>query len=114
MHEPFITWNLFLTAVLIPIGLFALFISIKRLLYTRDEDNKTINALKDTLYREALDRIHSDIQSYEDLAKQDRIHIKDGIKSLDVQFKLLNGSLRAAETAIEVQSNICNERHRDL
>lgn len=107
------TYNLFLTAVLIPIGLFALFLSIKRLFLNKDEQDKLVENLQQRLHDEAIAALHKEMASANAVSAVDRNLIKEGIKSLDVQFKLLNGSLRAAETAIEVQTRICEERHKE-
>ena len=48
MIEPGITWNLFLTAIIIPIGLFLLYTGIKRLLDKRDKAEASIQKLYET------------------------------------------------------------------
>jgi hypothetical protein len=109
--EPVISWNLFLTAILIPLGLFILFQYIKKEMNkkAKEEIDKEQIIQKLVQEREAfkdredkfaheiintkLEQLHNDFMGECRYSKETREEIFDQLKTINVTLKLINGSI---------------------
>jgi hypothetical protein len=118
--EPIVTWNLFLTAILIPTGLFILFQYIKkemaknakaeldkeqiiqRLVREREDFKDKEDDYAHTLINNKLELLHNDIVQESLLSKETREEIYDRLSKMDITLKLINGSVRDTKKDLEV------------
>ena len=118
--EPVLTWNLFITIVVVPFGLFLVYTGIKRLLDKRDredcEKEKQIKELldkteklKDTTNAQArliitdkIEALHEEIIADRTNTKEAREEIIDKLKVIDHTLQLMNGSVKGCQLAIEL------------
>lgn len=120
MNESVLTWNLFLTAILIPIGLFVLFQYIKRemnkkakdaldkeliiqkLVQEREVFKDREDAFAHQLINNKLEALHQDIVSECQYSKETREEIFDKLSTIDVTLKLINGSVRDTQKDLAI------------
>jgi hypothetical protein len=118
--EPGLTWNLFLTAILIPVGLFILFQYIKKemnkkakeeidkeqiiqkLVKEREEFKDREDKFAHTLINNKLEALHEDMTEECRVSKETRDEIFDQLKTINVTLKLINGSVNATKTDLAV------------
>lgn len=118
--EPGLTWNLFLTAILIPVGLFILFQYIKKemnkkakeeidkeqiiqkLVKEREEFKDREDTFAHTLINNKLEALHEDMTEERRVSKETRNEIFDQLKTINVTLKLINGSVNATKTDLAV------------
>lgn len=123
MNPLFEHWQIFLSACLFPLVVGFVIIIIRRwfdkrdthltTLYERlDEAKEDKIDLRQKVLLDSITLLKTEVKAADNESKIDRITIKNGLKSLEVQFKILNGSLKSAETAIAVQAAKCDERHQ--
>lgn len=78
MSEPVLSWNLFLTAILVPTSIFILGIWINRLFKSKDAKDERINRL-----REEIDKKKEmELQSWRADYSQTICYIKQGIQKI--------------------------------
>jgi uncharacterized protein YfkK (UPF0435 family) len=120
MNEPVLTWNFFLTAILIPIGLFILFQYIKRemnkkakdaldkeliiqkLVQEREQFKDKEDAFAHELINTKLEQLHTDFLGECKYSKETREEIFDKLSTIDVTLKLINGSVRDTQKELAV------------
>lgn len=127
METPIFTWNMITSLIIIPIGLFVLFQSVKRLLRNKDEadtkKDETIATLireKEAASRRENEIVHSQlIAQIEDLQESldgtSEILFKK-LEDIYVQLKVANGRtsrLESAQASLQaVHDTIHDERMR--
>jgi hypothetical protein len=120
MNEPVLTWNFFLTAILIPIGLFILFQYIKRemnkkakdaldkeliiqkLVQEREQFKDKEDAFAHELINNKLEQLHTDFMGECRYSKETREEIFDKLSTIDVTLKLINGSVNDTKRDLAV------------
>ncbi len=120
MQEPLLPWNLFVTMIIVPIGLFALFFAIKRMFLQKDkvdtDKDKLITALtqkceehkdKDNTnahaqINERLDDLSTALYDYRVEANTERAKVLDELKGINTVMNLINGSVKATKQEIEL------------
>lgn len=118
--EPVLSWNLFLTAFLVPLTMFVLFQYIKRemnkkalaeldkdaiikkLVEQREEFKDREDNYAHQLINNNIEALHKEVITENDNSKKDRAVIFDQLKSIDVTLKLINGSVRDTKKDLEV------------
>jgi hypothetical protein len=118
--EPIVPWNLFLTAILIPTGLFILFQYIKkemaknakieldkeqiiqRLVREREEYKDREDNFAHELINTKLEQLHTDFLGECKYSKETREEIFDKLSTIDVTLKLINGSVRDTQKELAV------------
>jgi hypothetical protein len=98
VQEPLITWNLFLTAIIVPIGLFILFFAIKRLFSARDKKDDEIKTLLDQRDLERQVAIKERYQSFSETL----CRIKERVEEI------------AEAQTDRVTWNHCNDVHKEI
>jgi hypothetical protein len=120
MNETVLTWNFFLTAILIPIGLFILFQYIKRemnkkakesldkeliiqkLVQEREAFKDKEDAFAHELINNKLEQLHTDFMGECRYSKETREEIFDKLSTIDVTLKLINGSVRDTQKDLAI------------
>lgn len=120
MQEPVLTWNLFITAVLVPASLWFTYLGITRQLNKKDkeEDRKSLRIekllqdremMKDkqdefahTLINNKLEVLHQEITTECIVSKEARDEIFDKLSTIDITLKLINGSVRDTKAGLEI------------
>ncbi len=123
IQEPVLTWSLFFTAIIIPIGLWVLFASIKRLLAKRDkEDIKKDEIIaelvrsKECANRRELEFSHNSITLQIDNLRKSTEETNrvlfDKLEGIYSQLKFANGRTGKLETAFHVLKAVHDDKHR--
>ena len=118
--EPVITWNLFFTAIFVPLSLWILYKAIDRNLAKKDklDDTKDIQiselvkereAMKDKadnfaheIINNKLEVLHTDIVTERMVSKESREEIFDKLSKIDITLSLINGSVKKTDTDLRV------------
>jgi ABC-type uncharacterized transport system fused permease/ATPase subunit len=118
--EPMFTWNLFLTAILIPVGLFILFqyikkemskkakeeldkeLIIQKLVKEREEFKDREDAFAHTIINNKLEKLHEDIVNECQVSKSTRDELFDKLSTIDITLKLINGSVKDTKKDLAV------------
>ena len=129
--EPVWTWSFILTVILIPIGLFLLYTSIKRLLAKKDkEDDKketkveqllqekeelkdAANVYAHNVIAEKLEELNNEMFAYRNNTREMREEIMDKLKTIEITVKLTNGSVQACQKEITVHKADRHAHSRD-
>lgn len=118
--EPVVTWNLFLTAILIPVGLFILFqyikkemnkkakeeldkeLIIQKLVQERETFKDKEDAFAHEIINTKLEQLHTDFLGECKYSKETREEIFDKLSTIDVTLKLINGSVRDTQRDLAI------------
>ena len=118
--EPVLSWNLFLTAILVPTAMYILFqyikkemnkkaaeevdkdSIIKKLVEQREEFKDREDNYAHTIINNSIEALHKEVITENDNSKKDRAVIFDQLKKIDVTLKLINGSVRDTKKDLEV------------
>lgn len=118
--EPVVTWNLFLTAILIPVGLFILFqyikkemnkkakeeldkeLIIQKLVQEREVFKDREDAFAHQIINNKLEQLHTDFMGECRYSKETREEIFDKLSTIDVTLKLINGSVRDTQRDLAI------------
>ena len=123
MQEPLLTWSFFLTALIIPIGLWLLFFKVKRLFEQRDKDEckkddiiADLVRAKECAQKRELELSHASITTQiSDLRKmtEDVHHVLfDKLEGIYSQLKTANGRTAKLETSFGILKAVHDEKHR--
>lgn len=115
-----LTWNLFMTAFLVPLAMYVLFqyikkemnkkaqveldkdAIIKKLVEQREEFKDREDNYAHALINNKLEVLHQDVVNECRVSKEARDDIFDSLKQIDVTLKLINGSVRDTKKDLEV------------
>lgn len=123
IQEPVLTWSLFFTAIIIPIGLWILFASIKRLLAKKDkEDDKKDDIIADLVrtkecaQKRELELSHNSITAQLEYLRRtteetNRV-LFEKLEGIYNQIKIANGRTAKLETSFGMLKAVHDEKHR--
>ena len=129
--EPVFTWNLFITIVIVPFGLFLVYTGIKRLLDKKDkkeiekdlkiaELSEKNEKLKEAANIQARQIITDKIEVLHDEIIADRVNTRaireeiiDKLEVMDTTLKLINGSVQGCKQDIALHKQDVNAHSGD-
>ena len=122
MQEPLLTWSLFVTLVIIPTGLFLLFLSVKRLLAKKDKEDTRKDEIiadlvrsKECAQKRELDISHASITNQVNdlrrLTEDTNKVLFTKLEGIYTQLKVANGRTAKIEAAHMALKAVHDERH---
>lgn len=122
MQEPLMTWSLFVTLVIVPTGLFLLFLSIKRLFSKKDREDTRKDEIiadlvrnKECAQQRELAVLHTAVTKQVDdlkhLVEETNRTLFIKLEGIYAQLKLANGRTAKIEAAHMALKAVHDERH---
>ena len=122
MQDPLMTWSLFVTLIIVPVGLFLLFLSIKRMFLKKDNaDSKKDEIIADLVRSKECaqkrelefthDSIANQVEALRKYTKSTNEMLFDKLDDIYLQLKVANGRTGKNEVAIATLRAIHDERH---
>ena len=122
LQEPILTWSLFVTLVIVPIGLFLLFLGIKRLFAKKDkEDTRKDDIIADLVrskecaQKRELESTHASmtaqINDLRHLTEETNKVLFAKLEGIYNQLKVANGRTAKLEAAHAALRAVHDERH---
>ena len=122
LQEPILTWSLFVTLVIVPIGLFLLFLGIKRLFAKKDkEDTRKDDIIADLVrskecaQKRELENTHASmtaqINDLRHLTEETNKVLFAKLEGIYNQLKVANGRTAKLEAAHAALRAVHDERH---
>ena len=122
MQEPLMTWSLFVTLVIVPTGLFLLFLSIKRMFLKKDKDDTKKDDIiaelvrsKECAQKRELELSHMAITAQMNelrrLTEAANKVLFDKLEGIYNQLKVANGRTAKLEASHAALKAVHDERH---